>query len=342
MVHSRWKESENPEDAVKLETFTVQCIRAYISAIQSYPVDECAGPPTERLPGDDAGLLAAIGLIRLGLLGNRQNALLQAVAILQHLTQTSPFNYEAVVTLLILYTRIGAGWLAAECYSRLSIKNIQFPTLSWLLCTRLSSIHPHPPNIKFNSQSEKVDADPTEHLSRALDYQLHLRETDQQETHDFLEAGQYASLIQAMGNSIFNQLGFTKYMLLVEWARIERLSGAQPKLDFQSLSSELLRFKYPRAQKVLTIFTDLLPVETIDNRDRSPIPHWEAPDTVSLEEILLPGKWPSVAFPKASVLFPNGQLTSFASTNGSPGKPLLRWSPRLPHKQTPLLGGMMC
>lgn len=274
LVHSRWKGLEDNEDVIAMETFIVQCIKAYISAIWSYPVNQNAGPPTERLPGDDAGLLAAIGLIRLGLLGNRHNALLQAVAILQHVTQKSPFNYEALVTLTMLYIRLGAGWLAAECYSRLSIKNIQFPTLSWLLCTRMSTTHPHPPNIKFQSQSEKVDADPTEYLSRALDYQLHLCETDQQEIHDFLEAGQYASLIQAMGNSVFNQLGFTKYMLLVEWARIERLSGVLSKVDFRSLSNPL-------------------PSETIDNRDRSPVPHWEAPDAVSLEEMLLPGMWPS-------------------------------------------------
>ncbi|KAL9007123.1 MAG: hypothetical protein Q9188_000158 [Gyalolechia gomerana] len=190
LVHSRWEGLGNTEDAIKMEKFIVQCIETYISAVWSYPVDENAGLPTERLPGDDAGLLAAIGLIRLGLLGNRQNALLQA------------------------------------------------------------------------------------HLSRALDYHLHLCETDQQEIYDFLEAGQYANLLQAMGNSVYNQLGFTKYMLLVEWARMERFSGAQSKLDFESLS-------------------DRLPLETIDNRDRSPIPYWEAPDAVSLEEMLLPGKWPS-------------------------------------------------
>lgn len=241
LVHSRWEGLGNTEDAIKMEKFIVQCIETYMSAVWSYRVDESAGLPTERLPGDDAGLLAAIGLIRLGLLGNRQNALLQAVAILQHLTQKSPFNYEALVTLTVLYTRIGAGWLAAECYSRLAIKNIQLPTLSWLLCTRLSTLHPHPPHINFKTQNEKVNADPTQHLSRALDYHLHLCETDQQEIYDFLEAGQYANLLQAMGNSVYNQLGFTKYMLLVEWARMERFSGAQSKLDFESLSGGSLR-----------------------------------------------------------------------------------------------------
>ncbi|KAL8944576.1 MAG: hypothetical protein Q9216_000379 [Gyalolechia sp. 2 TL-2023] len=293
LVHSRWGESGDIEDAISMEKFVVQCVKTYILAVSSYPVGENAKPPTERLPGDDAGLLAAITLIRWGLLGNRRNALLQATTILQHLTQKSPFNYEALVTLTVLYTKIGAGWLAAECYSRLSIKNIQFPTLSWLLCTRISTLHPHPPHINFKTQSEKVDADPTHHLSRALEYHLHLRETDQQEIDDFLEAGQYASLLQAMGNSVYNQLGFTKHMLLIEWARMERFSGIQSKLDFRSLPGESLQIKSLWATTMLTVPTDRLPREAIDNRDRSTIPHWEAPDVVSLEEMLLPGKWPS-------------------------------------------------
>lgn len=241
LVYSRWEESGNTEAAIEIEKFIVQCIRGYVSSVSLYPIDENPGPPTERLPGDDAGLLAAMGLIRLDLMENRPNALLQAVAILQHLTQRSPFNYEALVTLTALYVKIGAGWLAAECYSRLSIKNIQFPTLSWLLCTRISTIHPHTPHITFKNPSDNADADPIQHLSRALDYHLHLHEADQQEIVDFLEVGQYGSLLQAMGNSIYNQLGFTKYMLLVEWGRIERLSGAQQKLDFRRLAGMSLR-----------------------------------------------------------------------------------------------------
>ncbi|KAL8843581.1 MAG: hypothetical protein Q9170_000085 [Blastenia crenularia] len=224
LVHSRWGESGPTDGFAEMEHFIVRCIKSYISSIRSSPVDENAASPTERLPGDDAGLLAATGLIRIAMTGTHHNALLQAVIILQHLTQTSPFNYEAL--------------------------------------------------MRFRNPSEGSEADPVQHLSRAMDYHLHLHENDQQEILNFLEAGQYASLLQGMGNSVYNQLGFTKYMLLVEWVRTERLSGVQQKLDFRQLA-------------------DQLPTQTLDNRDRCPIPHWEAPEAMSLEEMLLLGRWPS-------------------------------------------------
>ena len=246
LVHSKWGEPGNTKDITEIEKFVVRCIRSYVLSIQSHPVDENIGQVTERLPGDDAGLLAAIALIRLHFTGNHCNALLQAVAILQHLVQTSPFNYEALVTLTVLYTKVGAGWLAAECFNRLSIKNIQYPALSWLLCTRISTIHPHTPLIDYRISSEKADTDPVQHLSKALDYHLHLRDTDQEEIFEFLRASQYASLVQALGNSVYNQLGFTKYMLLVERARIERLAGVQQKLDYRLLAGTLLLNDYPK------------------------------------------------------------------------------------------------
>lgn len=236
LIHSQWRVPEESKDSADIDEFIVECIKLYNTAISSYPDGEIAKRPTERLPGDDAGFLAAIGLIQLHSLWNRPKALLQAVTILEHLVEKSPFNYEALVTLTALYTKLGVGWLAAEHYSRLSIKNIQYPTVSWLLSTRISTVYPHTPQTGYKDSTAKADADPVHHLARALEYHLQLRESDQQEIIGFLEAGQYASLIQAMGNSIYNQLGFTRYMLLVELARIERLSETGQKLEYRRLA----------------------------------------------------------------------------------------------------------
>ncbi|KAL9013220.1 MAG: hypothetical protein Q9173_002077 [Seirophora scorigena] len=235
LIHSR-QALEKPEDGVELEKFVIECIGLYHVALLSYPDAEDAEGRTERLPGDDGGLLAALGLIRLHALGNRPEALLQAVTLLQHLVQKSPFNYEALVTLTTIHTKLGAGWLAAEHFSRLSIKNIQFPTISWLLSTRISTVYPHTPQTGYKDSTEKANADPVRHLRQALEHHLHLGESDPQELVEFLEAGQYASLIHAMGNSAYNQLGFTRYMLLVELARIERLSGTGQNLDYRRLA----------------------------------------------------------------------------------------------------------
>ncbi|KAL8655697.1 MAG: hypothetical protein Q9210_000719 [Variospora velana] len=242
LIHSR-RVSEKPEDRIAIENFVIECINLYHVAVLSYPDAEDAEGRTERLPGDDGGLLAAMGLIRLHALGNRPEALLQAVSLLQHLVHESPFNYEALVTLTALYTKLGAGWLAAEHFSRLSIKNIQYPAVSWLLSTRISSIYPHTPQTGYKDPTEKASADPVQHLEQALDYHVHLAESDPQEIVDFLEAGQYASLVHAMGNSAYNQLGFTKYMLQVELARIERLAGVGRNLDYRRLAGTSSRMR---------------------------------------------------------------------------------------------------
>lgn len=235
-ITSLWGTPEYSEDDTGIQSFIVDCIKLYELALRSYSIVGNAERPTERLPGDDAALLAAMALMRSYSLGNRPEALLRAVTILQHLVDKSPFNFEALVTLTALYTRLGAGSLAAEQYARLSVKNIQYPTVSWLLATRISTVYPHVSRMDIRSPTDKANADPVQHLARALDYHLQLGQSDQQEIIDFLEAGQYASVTQAMGNSAYNQLGFTRYMLLVELARIERLSGVGEKPEYRRLA----------------------------------------------------------------------------------------------------------
>lgn len=231
LIHSRWEKSENLEDSVAIERFVVECLKLYDLALSSHPhVGE------QRLPGDDAGHLAGMALIRLYSFGNRPKALLQAVTTLEHLVDKSPFNYEAIVTLTALYTKLGIGGLAATHYSRLLIKNIQYTSMSWLLATRVSSVYPHAPRTDHKDLVDKHNADPVAHLAFALEYHLQLRESDEQEIIHFVETGQYANLIQGMGHSVYNQLGYTKYMLLVELARIERLSGVHEKLEYWKLA----------------------------------------------------------------------------------------------------------
>ncbi|KAL8908751.1 MAG: hypothetical protein Q9207_000608 [Kuettlingeria erythrocarpa] len=269
LMHSRWEKSVDLEDTVALERFVVQCVKLYDLALSSRP-----HVGQERLPGDDAGHLAAMALIRWHTFGNRPKALLQAVATLEHLVDKSPFNYEAIVTLTALYTRLGIGGLAAEHYRRLLVKNIQYPSMSWLVATRVSSAYPHAPRTDHKDLEAKHMADPVMHLAMALDHQLQLRESDEQDIIHFLETGQYASLIQGMGHSVYNQLGFSRYMLLVELARVERLTGVHEKLEYWKLA-------------------DYMPTLPIDNRDRSPVSRWEALDATSLAEMITPGKWPS-------------------------------------------------
>lgn len=230
---SAYDQSDRLPDAAKLEGFVARCLEIY----GSRPMDSINGDHRmERFPEDDAGLLAASALIRLYHLGDHQDALLRAATVLQHVISVSPFNYEALVMMTVLCAKLGNGWEAAECYNKLSIKNIQLPTASWLLCTRISTIHPHTPYLDYgNTRAQTIVADPIQHLSQALDYHLHLREINQQEMVDFLEKGRYASLAKAVEDGDHNQNGIVKYMLFLEFARTMRLSGTHLKPEYQGL-----------------------------------------------------------------------------------------------------------
>ncbi|KAL8813455.1 MAG: hypothetical protein Q9200_000252 [Gallowayella weberi] len=239
LLHSRDRKSEHDTD---LTAFIVECLRCYDLGLEhSGNNDEKPKRFAERFPGDDAGLLTAAALLKFAR-ESRSDTMLQTIILLEELSTRSPACYEAIGTLVLLYIRVGAGLLAGRSYHRLSIKNIQIPTLSWLLCTRVSTTHPH--TLRFQNSSlrddlqiSQVDADPIQHLKQALDYHLHIQDTDQQEVLEFLEAEQYASLHRAMANSLVIQNGFTKYMLLIEWARAQRIARLQQERNYGPLSA---------------------------------------------------------------------------------------------------------
>ncbi len=240
LIYSRDKKPDEVIKDTNTDVFIVECIKHYDIGFQ-YSGNNVEKPKefADRFPGDDAGLLAAAALLK-SPHGSQNKTMLQAMVLLDELSTRSPANYEALGTLTLLYVRLGAGSLAARTYHGLSIKNIQLPTLSWLLWTRLSTVHPHKlhPRESIPSNDSKVseaEADPVHLLTQALDYHMHLEEIDQQEILEFLEVKQYASLHRAIGNSLHNQNGFVKYLLLTEWARTERLSGPQQRRDYRIL-----------------------------------------------------------------------------------------------------------
>lgn len=92
-------------------------------------------------------------------------ALIRAAGILEHLLLNSPHNYQALLLLVRIYLRLGAGSLALKTFSKLSVKQLQFETVAHNLFTRLATIHPHSaPPIEgaeykdFNPQSAFVQA----------------------------------------------------------------------------------------------------------------------------------------------------------------------------------------
>ena len=178
-------------DTTLLEEFAANALRLYHISTQV----ERGLPVTERHCGDDAAILAAMACIHLAHQA-KKNALLQCVTILELVLARSRHNYDAILPLIRVYLYQGAVSKAFEMYERLDIKNIQPFTLSWVLFTRISTLHPH--------ESEHLRCDPLLTLQEYLRWAAEKHDTSPKilEKHfendnakGFCETAQFISLL---------------------------------------------------------------------------------------------------------------------------------------------------
>lgn len=229
-----------------LQGFICNCLRLYRLSLK-YDLNL---PVSDRLPGDDAALLAAMGLIRL--YKTRQthpehnNALLRSVVVLEHLLLRSKHNYDALLILVRLYMFLGAGSLAMERYSRLSIKNLQYVTISWVLYTHISTIHPHPVTISRNGGGQTA-IDPASDMAQALDWHKSASGLSKKSVTSMQENGQWSMSLDALSTSTHIESGFSKLLLLIETKRIARflsISHDIQSLDISTLFSIIIHAFY--------------------------------------------------------------------------------------------------
>ena len=218
-----------------LQGFICNCLRLYRLSLK-YDLDL---PPSDRLPGDDAALLAAMGLIRL--YKTRQDypehnsALLRSVIVLEHLLLRSKHNYDALLILVRLYMFLGAGSLAMERYSRLSIKNIQHATISWVLYTHISTIHPHPVTISTDSGGQTT-IDPASDMAQAFGWHQSVSGLSKESVTSMQENGEWIMSLDALSTSTHIDSGFSKLLLLVETKRIARFLSTSHEIQSVNIS----------------------------------------------------------------------------------------------------------
>lgn len=205
-----------------LQEFICNCLRLYRLSLK-YDLNL---PVSDRLPGDDAALLAAMGLIRLyktrRTYPEHNNALLRSVVVLEHLLLRSKHNYDALLILVRLYMFLGAGSLALERYSRLSIKNLQHATISWVLYTHISTIHPHPVSISRTNGGGQTIIDPNSDMVQALDWHKSAFDLSKRTVTSMQENRQWTMSLDALSTSTHIGSAFSKCLLLVETKRIAR------------------------------------------------------------------------------------------------------------------------
>lgn len=200
-----------------LKSFVSNCLRLFKLSL---PLGS-KFPPSERRPGDDAAILAVMGLVHISLEGGwRDNSIFRGIIILEALIAQSRCNYDALLVLVRLYVTVGMGSLAMHYYAQLSIKNVQNATMSWVLFTRISTIHPLNPYPIGNETS----FDLLENLRKVLEWGKTADRLCNTSANSMLNYGQYNMAIDMLTSFEFGSSNFTTRLVSVEMQRVARFS----------------------------------------------------------------------------------------------------------------------
>ena len=249
-----------------LPSFVCNCLRLYIVSIQF----DFKLPPSDRLPGDDAAILAAMALMRMQKLGYQvpsfRKSLLRMVFILEFALSKSKHNYDILLILVRLYTYLGAGSLAMERYSQMNIKNLQHVTLSWVLFTRISTIHPYPVTVSPNG-TEELTIDPLNEAISALNWHTNAYGLNLKSIRQLQKNNSWTMQLDALSTKSALQDGFARLSLLVE-------------------SFHMRRLRYPDGSHTYDDKLLRLPEKTRETRDKTAFPNYEASGQLTFEESL--------------------------------------------------------
>ena len=204
---------QGPENAELTEAFVANCLRLWVLSLT---FDEDNHTITDRRCGDDAAILAATGCIHL-YHEQRRTALLRATCILEELLFYSPHNYEAQLLLIQVYIYQGAVTKAFRHYARLDIKNLQHLSLSWLLFTRISTLHPLPSAIHGIVVGEELRS-----ILKSIE---RVEESVTSSLLRYLNAGTYRNLLGQLEVKKFCQGSAAKLLLLMEHWRVAWVGG---------------------------------------------------------------------------------------------------------------------
>lgn len=257
---------ENTANVELLTAFVCNCLRLYQLAI----LWDFSLPSSDRLPGDDAAILAAMALLRMGTEQypeiKWEKSLLRCIIILEAVLTKSKHNYDALLLLVRLYMYLGIGSLAIERYHQMSIKNLQSVTVSWILFGRLSTIHPYPVTTS-GVDMEKKTIDPLKEMVNILRWHVQALKLDDQALLSMQTNNQWLSMLSCIKTKEAIGSGLTIPMLLGEACRVRRLRYLNQEMPF---GDEMLR----------------LPIPMRDTRDKSAFPNYEAAGQRTCEECL--------------------------------------------------------
>ncbi|BCR92013.1 MDM20/NAA25 family protein [Aspergillus chevalieri] len=220
----------------KTEDYIGRCLKAYSEL--HHPEQKSDESAIESQPSDDLCLLAAMSLMRFGHEGEQipDTALIRAAGILDRLLVDSPHNYQALLLLVRIYLRLGAGSLALKTFSKLSVKQFQFETVAHNLFTRIATVHPHSaPPIEG---AEYKDFDPQIALMQGLNFYRNADITTIRNRSNGLDYGSYVNVEGTIDLQRRLKNSICRKMYALEVRRTQRLVGGKPVGRYDEIAND--------------------------------------------------------------------------------------------------------
>lgn len=241
--------SVEPAARGAITDFARRCLVAFHDIKR--PDQDASQSIVETQPSDDLCLLAAMSLLKgsdhqLRTAENKSpsHVLICAAAIIEHLLQKSPHNYHALLLLVRIYLLLGAGSLAMKTFSKLSVKQMQFETVSHNLYTRLSTIHPHAAPATEGTESK--DYNPQSALTQILSFYRHADATSTRSQTSGLDHGSYVNVEGALDLQKRLNQSICRRMSAIEARRMQRLVGGEPTGRYEEIGQSINFARAPR------------------------------------------------------------------------------------------------
>ena len=244
-------------------------------------------PVSERQPGDDAAILAAMGCVHLFDNGD-ERGLVRAAAILEMLLSNSAHNYDAQLIIIRVYIYLGLGAQAMSHYARLDIKHLQYLTNSWIMLTRISTIHPHP--FPIVSSNRIAMTSPATMLKTALGWGHRQNQQVESGIVSFFEHDKLTELLQHLEYQKTTEVAaLVKVSLMSEAKRIARLGHGYYGLELDiAVNGNMLSQQYTTISE-LSLIPDPSSFKFEEVRNTTSFPSYEAYGQDAFERYLRPG-----------------------------------------------------
>jgi N-terminal acetyltransferase B complex non-catalytic subunit len=260
-----------------MEKFICNCLNLYkLSAKES---DDS---------GDEACILAVMTLMKLNNLEEHSphSHLIQAACLLENLRDDSSENYKATLLSLCVSQLLGLGSVALSAFMNLSLREIQYDTLSHLLYTRMAMLHPFAVNLRVMKSVDDRHKDPLEGVQFALKWKDKAVNAFLNFMSKGLDSIHFDKILEFSEFKERLEKSFTRRLLHVEKRRIARLTDQTSSLEESNLH-----------------FDDA----SLDNRDFYSIPDFEYDGSRRFDELILTGAKPGVC---SVFLFLHSSFTS--------------------------------